>query len=142
MARSPVEAGTVVTSDKRPSVQHLFTHSTPAVNAATRAGGRMLPAMSPAVLDAPSLTLALVEAQVGSLVDVLPVALLVASPTGEILRANAAAVELLDNPALVGQSVRDALEVAERESLLKVRVRWLRHEDEVLMLYVIHDAED
>ena len=72
----------------------------------------------------------------------LPVALLVTSPTGEILRANAAAVELLDNSALVGQSVSAALQMAERQSLLKVRVRWLRHEDEVLMLYVIHDAED
>jgi PAS domain-containing protein len=101
-----------------------------------------MPAMTPAVLDAPRLTLALVEAQVGSLVDVLPVALLVASPNGEILRANAAAVELLDNPALVGQSVAAALEVAERDSLLKVRVRWLQHEDQVLTLYVIHDAED
>jgi PAS domain-containing protein len=98
--------------------------------------------MAPAPLDGASLTLALVEAQVGSLVDVLPVALLVASPTGEILRANAAAAELLDNSALVGQSVAAALVVAERDSLLKVRVRWLRHEDEVLMLYVIHDAED
>jgi PAS domain-containing protein len=98
--------------------------------------------MPRAPLDGPSLTLALVEAHIGSLVDVLPVALLVATPTGEILRANAAAVELLDNPALVGQSVSAALEVAERASLLKIRVRWLRHEDEVLMLYVIHDAED
>src|SRR5579859_4799966 len=102
----------------------------------------MLPAMSPTVLDAPGLTLALVEAQVGSLVDVLPVALLVASPTGEILRANAAAVELLDNPTLVGQSVTVALDVAKRDNMLKVRARWLRHEDQVLMLYVIHDAED
>jgi PAS domain-containing protein len=98
--------------------------------------------MALAPLDGASLTLALVEAQVGSLVDVLPVALLVASPTGEILRANAAAAELLHNSALVGQSVAAALEVAERDSLLKVRVRWLRQEDEVLMLYVIHDAED
>src|SRR6266566_6718524 len=141
-ARSPVAVGTAVVSDKRPSVHHLFTSSTPAVNAGWRAGAYMLAAMAPALLDAPRLTLALVEAQVGSLVDVLPVALLVASPTGEILRANAAAVELLDNAALVGQSVTDALEVAERESLLKVCVRWLRHEDEVLTLYVIHDAED
>jgi PAS domain-containing protein len=98
--------------------------------------------MARAPLDGPSLPLALVEAHIGSLVDVLPVALLVASPTGEIMRANASAAELLDNPALVGQSVAAALEVAERESLLRVRVRWLRHEDEVLMLYVIHDAED
>jgi len=120
----------------------VFTRPAPAVNVARRASSRMLPAMSPAVLDGSSLTLALVEAQVGSLVDVLPVALLVTSPTGEILRANAAAVELLGNPALVGQSVTAALEVAEQQSLLKVRVRWLRQEDDVLKLYVIHDAED
>jgi PAS domain-containing protein len=95
-----------------------------------------------AQLDGPSLTLALVEAQVGSLVDVLPVALLVTSPTGEILRANAAAIELLDNPELVGQPVEATLEAAERERLLRIRVRWLRHEDDMLRLYVIHDAED
>jgi PAS domain-containing protein len=97
--------------------------------------------MAPAPLNGASLSLALVEAQVGSLLDVLPVALLVTSPTGEILRANAAAVELLEDPALVGQSVRAALEVAERESALKIRVRLLRHEQDVLRLYVIHEAE-
>jgi PAS domain-containing protein len=97
--------------------------------------------MSPAPLDGPGLTLALVEAQVGSLVDVLPVALLVTSPTGEILRANAAAVELLDDPTLVGQSVTDALGAAEREHSLTVRVRWLRQEQDVLRLYVIHPVE-
>lgn len=97
--------------------------------------------MPPARLDGASLTLALVEAQVGSLLDVLPVALLVTSPTGEILRANAAAIELLEDPALVGRSVRATLEAAERESTLKIRVRLLRHEQEVLRLYVIHEAE-
>jgi PAS domain-containing protein len=97
--------------------------------------------MPPAPLDGASLTLALVEAQVGSLLDVLPVALLVTSPTGEILRANAAAIELLEDPALVGQSVRAMLEVPERESTLKIRVRLLRHEQDVLRLYVIHAAE-
>ena len=97
--------------------------------------------MPPARLDGASLTLALVEAQVGSLLDVLPVALLVTSPTGEILRANAAAIELLEDPALVGQSVRATLEVPERESTLKIRVRLLRHEQDVLRLYVIHEAE-
>jgi PAS domain-containing protein len=94
-----------------------------------------------APLDGASLTLALVEAQVGSLLDVLPVALLVTSSTGEILRANAAAIELLEDPALVGQSVRATLEVPERESTLKIRVRLLRHEQDVLRLYVIHEAE-
>jgi PAS domain-containing protein len=93
-----------------------------------------------APLDGASLTLALVEAQVGSLLDVLPVALLVTSPTGEILRANAAAIELLEDPALVGQSVRATLELPERESTLKIRVRLLRHEQDVLRLYVIHEA--
>ncbi|HLZ30636.1 MAG TPA: PAS domain-containing protein [Chloroflexota bacterium] len=97
--------------------------------------------MPPAPLNGASLTLALVEAQVGSLLDVLPVALLVTSSTGEILRANAAAIELLEDPALVGQSVRTALAVAERESALKIRVRLLRHEQDVLRLYVIHAAE-
>ena len=92
-------------------------------------------------MDGASLSLALVEAQVGSLLDVPPVALLVTSPTGEILRANAAAIELLEDPALVGQSVRAALEVPERESTLKIRVRLLRHEQDVLRLYVIHEGE-
>jgi len=91
-----------------------------------------------APLDGPSLTLALVEAQVGPLLDVLPVALLVTSPTGEILRANAAAIELLEDPGLVGRSVATTLGAA--ESSLKIRVRLLRHEQDVLRLYVIHDA--
>jgi PAS domain-containing protein len=101
----------------------------------------MLPGMALAPLDGPSLTLALVEAQVGSLLDVLPVALLVTSPTGEILRANAAAIELLEDPALVGQSVAATLGLAERECSLKIRVRLLRHEQDVLRLYVIHEAD-
>ena len=91
-------------------------------------------------MDGASLTLALVEAQVGSLVDVLPVAVLVTSPTGEILRANAAACELLESASLVGQSVTKTLAVAVGERALTVRVRWLRHEADVLRLYVIHEA--
>ena len=93
-------------------------------------------------MDGPRLTLALVEAQVGSLVDVLPVAVLVTSATGQILRANDAAVELLACPtSLVGQAVTSVVALAGRERSLDVRVRWLRHEDDVLRLYVIHDAE-
>jgi len=97
--------------------------------------------MAHAYLDGPHLTLALVEAQVGSLVEVLPVAVLVTAPNGEILRANEAAVELLGNPSpLVGQVIVEALEFARRRRPLEVHVRWLRHEDEVLRLYVIHSG--
>lgn len=93
-------------------------------------------------MDGPSMTLALVEAQVGSLVDVLPVAVLVTSSNGQILRANEAAVELLASPLpLVGQAVTAVVTAAQRERALDVRVRWLRHEDDVLRLYVIHEAE-
>jgi PAS domain-containing protein len=98
----------------------------------------MLPPMPPEPLDAPRLTLALVEAQVGSLVEVLPVALLVASSGGEILRANEAATQLLRHPVpLVGQRVAPVLDEARRRQSLEVRVRWLRHKDEVLRVYVI-----
>ncbi|SRR6266851_4080766 len=98
--------------------------------------------MGAAPLDGPRLTLALVETQIGSLVDVLPVALLVTSSNGVIVRANDAAVELLACPApLVGQAVTRVIEVARRTRWLDVRVRWLRHEADVLRLYVIHEAE-
>src|SRR5579859_6166958 len=93
-------------------------------------------------LDGPSLKLALVEAQVGSLVDVLPVALLVTSSSGEILRANAAAVELLASPLpLVGRAVTSAVELASRERSLNVHVRWLQDGGEVLRLYALHEAD-
>src|SRR5262245_8996293 len=101
----------------------------------------MLPGAMPTVWDHASLTLALVEAQLGSLVDLLPVAVLVATSNGEILRANEAAEELLASQApLVGQSAPSALEEACRRSPLRVRLRWLRHEDDVLRLYVVHEA--
>jgi hypothetical protein len=98
--------------------------------------------MSLALLDGPRLTLALVEAHVGSLIEVLPVAVLVTSSTGEILRANHAAIELLRNPVpLVGQAIAGVLAKARRKRALEVRLRWLRYEDSVLPLYVIH-ADD
>jgi PAS domain-containing protein len=98
--------------------------------------------MSLALLDGPRLTLALVEAHVGSLVEVLPVAVLVTSSTGEILRANQAAIELLRNPVpLVGLAIARVLALARRRRGLEVRLRWLRHEDSVLRLYVIHAAD-
>jgi hypothetical protein len=66
----------------------------------------------------------------------------VTSSTGEILRANDAAIQLLRNPlSLFGQSVASVLELARRKRALEVRVRWLRHEDAALRLYVIHETE-
>jgi PAS domain-containing protein len=111
------------------------------------------------------LTLALVEAQVGSLVDVLPVGLLVTSASGEILRANQVATELLGHALpLVGlqvtrvlpfisdlepdgnervwpKSVRGAILTATGQiHPLDVRLRWLRHAGDVLRLYVLHET--
>jgi PAS domain-containing protein len=114
-------------------------------------------------VDGHRLTLALVEAQVGSLVDVLPVALLVASADGLIVRANVSAVELLGpHSDLVGSDVRAALPFmdcavpvtdddivasargaiasAGRVRTVDVRVRRLQHDGDVLRLYVIHEV--
>jgi PAS domain-containing protein len=85
-------------------------------------------------LDVPRLALALVEAQVGSLLDVLPVAVLIADGAGKVIRANEAAAELLEQPVLVGRSVQDVL----RAQRLDARQRCLVQGDEVLHLYVIH----
>ncbi len=91
--------------------------------------------MHPVRLDAPRLALALVEAQVGSLVDVLPVALLIADRDGHVLRANTAAFELLEQPVLVGRHIDDLLKEAGQ---VKVRQRDLAHADDVLRLVAIH----
>jgi len=101
--------------------------------------------MAVASLDGPRLILALVEAQVGSLVEVLPVAVLITSPFGEILRANEAALDLFDDLfedplPLVGRFVNSVLDVARGTRALRVRLRWLHHEGEMLRLYVIHEA--
>lgn len=97
--------------------------------------------MAVASLDSARITLALVEAHVGALVEVLPVAVLVTSPFGEILRANEAAVGLLANPLpLVGQFVSAVLDAARQKRPLKVRLRWLRQEGEMLRLYVIDEG--
>jgi PAS domain-containing protein len=106
-------------------------------------------------MDGQHLTLALVEAQVGSLVEVLPIALLVTSAEGEVLRANTAAVELFGpRRPLVGsavrsllpfmhdadthESVRGAIYSCERIRPVDVRLRHLQHAGEVVRLYVIH----
>jgi PAS domain-containing protein len=136
----------------------MFTSLLPVVNASgnTRGVGSMC-------VDGHRLTLALVEAQVGSLVEVLPVALLVASADGLIVRANDSAVELLGPDSdLVGSdvrgvlpfmdcavpvtdddivtSVRGALASAGRIRTFDVRVRRLQHDGDVVRLYVIHEV--
>ena len=60
------------------------------------------PAYEPAA-DGAHEMLALVEAEVGSLVELLPAAVLVTSSDGAVLRANASAAALLGRPdGLVG----------------------------------------
>lgn len=79
--------------------------------------------------------LALAEAQVGQLVELLPVPLLVTSATGEVLRANPTATSLLGSAeTLVGRPIKLVLQLAD----VSVLVRILRHRDEVVRLYVLH----
>ena len=109
-------------------------------------------------MDAQRLTLALVEAQVGSLVDVLPVAVLITSKDGEILRANDLAVEIFgEQKARAGEhvaallpfmhdeldtvgAVRGAIYSCNTIRPVDVRLRRLQHDGDVLRLYVIHEV--
>jgi PAS domain S-box-containing protein len=84
--------------------------------------------------DEPQQLLALVEAEVGSLLEFLPVALVVTSAAGSILRVNSAAAALLGCPAeLIGHSMNAVLLGRD----LSVRVRILRHQTHVIRLYVV-----
>jgi len=77
----------------------------------------------------------MVEAEVGSLLELLPVPVLVTSESGTVLRANPAAGVALGvaEDAIVGKAVDDLL----RHSGLSARVRTLCHAEEVLRLYVL-----
>jgi PAS domain-containing protein len=86
-------------------------------------------------LDDPRLALAVVEAQVGSLVEILPVAVLITDRHGHVLRANAAAAELLEQASLVGRCIDS---VVPKQDQVEVRQRWLVHGDDVLRLFVVH----
>ena len=79
--------------------------------------------------------LAMVEAEVGSLVELLPAPVLVTSEAGKVLRANPpAAVALgVTQESLVGRLIEDVL----RQLGVSVRVRTLCHSGEVLRLYVL-----
>ena len=84
--------------------------------------------------------LAMVEAEIGSLLEVLPVPLLVTSGDGDILRANAAARVFLDSAeGLAGQQVEHVL----HRQAISVRVTTLRHQAQIVRLYALrHPSED
>jgi PAS domain S-box-containing protein len=77
----------------------------------------------------------MVEAEVGSLVELLPAPVLVTTEAGSVLRANpAAAVALgVTEESLLGKDIHDLL----RQLGASVRVRTLCHSGEVLRLYVL-----
>ena len=83
----------------------------------------------------PRQLLAMVEAEVGSLLEVLPVPVLVTSDRGVVLRANPAAGFALGLPeeALVGQCVGELL----RQGRVSARVRTLCHAGQSMRLYVL-----
>jgi PAS domain S-box-containing protein len=79
--------------------------------------------------------LAMVEAEVGSLLELLPVPVLVTSEAGTVLRANTAAAFALGvaMEAVVGRSIDELL----RHNDMSARVRTLSHAEQVLRLYVL-----
>ncbi|MBV8717210.1 MAG: PAS domain-containing protein [Chloroflexi bacterium] len=83
----------------------------------------------------PTQLLAMVEAEVGSLLELLPVPVLVTCEAGTVLRANPAAGVALGvaADAVVGKSIDDLL----RHSGMSARVRILSHAEQVLRLYVL-----
>ncbi len=79
--------------------------------------------------------LAMVEAEVGSLFELLPAPVLVTTEAGIVLRANSAAAVALGvtTESLVGKLIGDLL----GQLGVSVRVRTLCHSGEVLRLYVL-----
>jgi len=77
----------------------------------------------------------MVEAEVGSLLELLPVPVLVTSDSGTVLRANPAAGVALGvaMETVIGMPIDDLL----RRSGLSARVRTLSHAGEALRLYVL-----
>lgn len=77
----------------------------------------------------------MVEAEVGSLVELLPAPVLVTTEAGTVLRANPAAAIALEmsQASLIGQPVDDLLPRLGASA----RMRTLCHSSEVLRLYVV-----
>jgi nitrogen-specific signal transduction histidine kinase len=77
---------------------------------------------------------AIVEAEVGSLLELLPVPLLVTSESGQILRANTAARLFLDSSeTLTGKRVDNIL----HQQAISARVTTLSHGGYVVRLYAL-----
>jgi PAS domain S-box-containing protein len=83
--------------------------------------------------------LAMVEAEVGALLEYLPVPLVVTSRTGDVLRANPTAEMLLGSSreTLVGKQIDHLL----RRNDISARVRTLCHAGEVMRLYVLQHTD-
>lgn len=78
--------------------------------------------------------LAMFEAEVGPLLELLPVPLLVTSKTGDILRANSAATIFLDSVGLLtGKNIETVL----GQQALSVTATTLSHGGHVLQLLVL-----
>ena len=78
----------------------------------------------------------MVEAEVGSLLEFLPIPLVLTSGSGHILRANAEAASFLDSAGpLIGKHVDDVL----REQAISFRMRLLVHEERALRLYALQN---
>ena len=83
--------------------------------------------------------LAIIEAEVGPLLELLPVPLLVTSEHGEVLRANQVAGDFLDSAeCLIGKHIDTIL----GGQHISVRTRTLSHAGQTLRLYaLLHDPE-
>jgi PAS domain-containing protein len=96
------------------------------------------PAFDHAAADSGRQMLALVEAEVGSLLELLPLPVLVTSDDGAVLRANPQAAALLGCPdgRLVGQHIDHLLQPGN----FSVRMTTLCHQTDAMRLYVLADV--
>ncbi len=82
--------------------------------------------------------LAMIEAEIGPLVELLPVPLLVTSESGEVLRANGVAGAFLDSAeGLIGKHIDAVL----GRQPISVHMTTLSHEGHTVRLYALqHEA--
>jgi PAS domain-containing protein len=107
-------------------VQDRLIHGLP-----RRAYPRKVQSSDSRTSDANQQLLAIIEAELGSLLDFVPVPLLVTSSTGEILRANRAALLFLDlGESVLHKRVKDVVSSQAIDMLVTV----LRHEHTVVRL--------
>ena len=86
----------------------------------------------PVALETSRELLAVVEAEVGCLLEFLPIPVIVTSESGIILRANAAAILFVDAPVpLIGIPIQDIL----RAQAISAWVTTLRHEGTVVRVH-------